>query len=51
MHPDSNLNTLTHQDLPLPLCILQAFFESEAEPLAEEGVFLGTENIVSTGAR
>jgi len=31
MHPDYNLNTTEHQDLPLPLSTLLAFRESEAQ--------------------
>ena len=26
MHPDLNLNTIAHQDSPLPLILLSAFF-------------------------
>jgi len=51
MHPDFNLNTIAHQDLPILLSTLPAFFESEAQPSGEEGVFLGTGNIVGTGPR
>ena len=53
MHSDFNLNTIEHQDLPLPLSTLPAFkfSESEAQPYGEAGVFLGTENIVSTRTR
>jgi len=34
MYPDFNLNTISHQDLPLPLSTLPAFkfSESEAKP-------------------
>ena len=49
MHPDSNLNTIAHQNLPLPLSLLPAF--SEAQPLGEGGVFLGKENLVRACAR
>jgi len=49
MHPDPDLNTIAHQDLPLRQSILPAF--SEAQPRGEAGVFLGRENMVSTGTR
>jgi len=49
MHPDSDLNTIAHQDLPLLLSILPAF--SKAQPRGDEAVFLGRENMVSAGAR
>ena len=48
MHPDLNLNTIAHQDSPLPLILLSAFFFFL--PRCEHGVFLGKENIVSAGA-
>jgi len=48
MHPDLTLNTISHQDLPLPLILLSAFFAFS--PRCEQGVFLGKENIVSAGA-
>ena len=32
MHPDINLNTIAHEDLPLPLSTLLAFSESQAQP-------------------
>jgi len=51
MHPDFNLNTIAQQDLPLPLSTLSAFSEFEARPEREKGVFLGTENGLSAGAR
>ena len=54
MHPDFNLNTIAHQDLPLPLSTLPrpAFYwlESEAQLYGEERVFLGRENMVSARA-
>ena len=50
MHPDFNLNTIAYLDLPLPLSTLPAFSDSEAHPWGEEGVFLGTENMVSTAS-
>jgi len=49
MHPDSDLNTIAHKDLPLLLSIVPAF--SKAHPRGDEGVFLGRENMVSAGAR
>ena len=46
--PDFNLNTIAHQDSPLPLILLSAFFFFL--PRCEHGVFLGKENMVSSGA-
>jgi len=48
MHPDLVLNTIAHQDSPLPLILLSAFFVYK--PRCEQGVFLGKENIVSARA-
>jgi len=48
MHPDLNLNTISHQDSPLPLILLSAFFFFL--PRCEHRVFLGKENMVSSGA-
>jgi len=49
MHPDLNLNTIAHQDSPLPLILLSPFFVFYY-PGCEQGVFLGKENIASAGA-
>jgi len=38
MHPDSNLNTIAHHNLPLLLSLLPAF--SEAQPQVRKGYFL-----------
>ena len=48
MHPDLNLNTIAHQDSPLPLIPISALFVFW--PRCEQGVFLGKENMVSAGA-
>jgi len=48
MHPNLNLNTIAHQDSPLPLILLSAFFFFL--PRCEHRVFLGKENMVSSGA-
>jgi len=47
MHPDLNLNTIAHQDSPLPRILLSAFVVFQ--PGCEQEVFLGEENILSAG--
>jgi len=49
MHPDFNLNTITHHDLPILVSTLPAFSDSEAKHSGQEGVFLGTGNRVRAG--
>jgi len=49
MHPDLNHNTIGHQDSPLALILVSAFFVFYY-PGCEQGVFLGKENIASASA-